>query len=162
MPGTDLFCGEYHPFRIVPDGGKVFEDSDKAASSQEGTVFDEDVMRDDFANDSGVFPPQTTSTAGESCAITCRADVLARKPARYDINNSAPRSSVEGTYIVPNGERWEMPVILSLHESSRAKGADFHSSDCPPSQQNTAENSSSSACEKCQLIHVFLSFLWSV
>jgi hypothetical protein len=150
--GTNLFRGEYHPLRIVPDGGKVFEDSDEAASSQEGAVFDEDVTRFNFPNDSGIFSPQAASAAGEPGAVASRANVLAWKPARYDVNSSAPRSSVEGTYIVPNGERWKVPVILSLHESSRAKGADFHSSDCPPAQQNTAENSASSACEKCQLI----------
>jgi hypothetical protein len=30
---ANLIRSEHHPFRIVPDGGNIFEDSDKAASS---------------------------------------------------------------------------------------------------------------------------------
>jgi hypothetical protein len=71
MIGADLFRGQYHPFRIVPEGGKVFEDSDKAASSKERTVFDEHVTRLHFSSDSGVFAPQSAPGAFKTCAVSC-------------------------------------------------------------------------------------------
>jgi hypothetical protein len=80
-------------------------------------------------------------------------DVRAGKPARYHVSNAIPWPSVEGTNIVPNGERWQVAFILSLHESSGTEGIDFHGTDCALSEQLAREYSASSACEKCQLIH---------
>jgi hypothetical protein len=64
--------------------------------------------------------------------------------------------SVEGANIVPNGERWQVSFILALHESSGAKGVDFHGANGSPSKQFASKYSASSACEKCQLIQSIL------
>jgi hypothetical protein len=81
---------------------------------------------------------------------------LAGKAARNHVNNSLPWVSVEGTNIVPNGEWWQMSFILALHESSGAKGVDFHGANGSPSKQFASKYSASSACEKCQLIQSIL------
>jgi hypothetical protein len=72
---------------------------------------------------------------------------LAGKAARNHVNNSLPGVSVEGTNIVPNGERWQVSFILALHESSGAKGVDFHGTDWIPSKPLPCEYAASSACE---------------
>jgi hypothetical protein len=41
-----------------------------------------------------------------------------------------------------------MSFILALHESSGAKGVDFHGANGSPSEQFSSEYSASSACEE--------------
>jgi hypothetical protein len=89
-------------------------------------------------------------------SLSSRTDILAGKPARYHVNNASPGASVEGTNIIPNGERWQVPFILSLHESSSAVGVELHGADGAPSEEHASENASSSAAEKCQLTHDLL------
>jgi len=78
---------------------------------------------------------------------------LTRKTARNAVNNASPWASVEGTNIVPNGERWKMPFILSLHESSDAIGIAFDRAYGSVSEKHSGENAASNAREKFQLIH---------
>jgi hypothetical protein len=75
---------------------------------------------------------------------------LAGKAARNHVNNSLPGVSVEGTNIVPNGERWQVSFILALHESSGAKGVDFHGANGSPSKQFASKYSASSPGEESE------------
>jgi hypothetical protein len=86
------------------------------------------------------------------------ADVRARKTSRNHVNKAPPYSSVEGTNIVPNGERWQMPLILPLQESSGAKGIDFHGANGLPAQKDSAEDSSSSSGEEGKFSHSSTNF----
>jgi hypothetical protein len=44
-----------------------------------------------------------------------------------------------------------MPFILSLHESSCAKGVVFHSDDGSPAKEVASKNAASGACEESEL-----------
>jgi hypothetical protein len=72
---------------------------------------------------------------------------LAGKPARNNVNTSSPRLSVKGANIIPDRERREYSVILSLGENSPAVGFDFNSTDSFPSEQFATEYSATSARE---------------
>jgi hypothetical protein len=154
MGGACVGCSQNSPSSIKPHLGQVSENSAKPPNSEHWAVFHERESRSYFADDAGHFAPEAGAFAVESFALAvCRADVLARESARNHVNNSAPRRSVEGTNIIPNGERWKVPFILSLHESSGAIGVSLHGADGSPPKELASENAASTACEKCQLIH---------
>jgi hypothetical protein len=81
------------------------------------------------------------------------ADVLARESSRYNLHNSSPRLSVKCPYVIPNRERRENPVILSGAQYACGIGFPFDCTNGSPAKQLAAEYSSTSACEKSQLIH---------
>jgi hypothetical protein len=64
--------------------------------------------------------------------------------------------TVKGLNIIPNRERREKTVILSGAQYACWVGFPFDCTDCSPSKEFAAKYSSTSACEKSQLIHVFL------
>lgn len=64
---------------------------------------------------------------------------------------AAPVGSSKGTNIVPHGERWQVPVILSLAESSGAKGVDFHGADGPPAEEVPPEDAAAGSGEEGEL-----------
>jgi hypothetical protein len=106
------------------------------------------MLRSYLANDPRKLSPKPTLLAVNACAVAvCGADVLAREAARNHVNRASPRASVEGTNIIPNGERWQVSFILSLHESSGAVGVDLHGADGAPAEKHASENASSSASE---------------
>lgn len=76
-------------------------------------VFHEDVSGSYFANNAGKLFPKPAPLSCDSISFSCRANVLAWKPARNNVNNSSPRSSVKGLDIIPNRERWERAVVLA-------------------------------------------------
>jgi len=57
------------------------------------------------------------------------------------------------TYVIPDRERWQNFVILSLQENTTLEWLVLDSADATPSEQMPAEYASTSAREKCQLIH---------
>jgi hypothetical protein len=138
---------QHAPFRIEPHLGQIPKNSVKPPKSEHWAVLHKCASWSYLANDPLKFSPESASLPVETVAGSCCADVLARKPSRYHVNNSSPWLSVEGTNIIPNGERWKVSFILSLHESSGAKGVDFHSADGSPSKQFASEYAASSACE---------------
>jgi hypothetical protein len=85
--------------------------------------------------------------------VSCGTDVLAGKPARYNVNNSSPRLAVKGAYVIPNRERRENFVILSGAQYACGIWFPFNGTNGSPSEQLSPENASTSACEKSQLIH---------
>jgi hypothetical protein len=100
-----------------------------------------------LAKDTGHLTPEAAPLSVDSCAVSCNADVLARETCRNHVNSASPRASVEGTNIIPNGERWQVPFILSLHESSSAVGVDLNGADGAPAEEHASENASSSTSE---------------
>jgi hypothetical protein len=85
--------------------------------------------------------------------VSSGANVLAGKASRYNVNNSAPRLSVKGAYVIPNRERRENFVILSGAQYACGIGFPFNGANGSPSEQLSTENASTSAREKSQLIH---------
>lgn len=112
-------------------------------------VLGKNVPGSDICHDPPHFRPKVVRAIP---AAGCCGICLAGKAARNDVNSAAPFVSVEGAYIVPNGERWQVPLILSLHASSGAKGVVFHGTDGLPAEQMRGKYSATSAREKCQLI----------
>jgi hypothetical protein len=84
---------------------------------------------------------------------------LAREAARNHVNNSAPRLSVKSSHIIPNRERSEASVILPCDKYIAGMFVKFDGANCSPSEEQPPEYSTTSACEKSQLIHFFLLFL---
>jgi hypothetical protein len=78
---------------------------------------------------------------------------LTREAARNDINNASPWRPVKGANVIPDGERLKNSVVLSLAQKPNSEWLPFDGADGSPSKQLAAENSSTSAREKCQLIH---------
>jgi hypothetical protein len=146
------------PFRIEPQRGQVSENSSKPSTNEHWGVFHEDETGSNLANDPGKFRPEAGALSFDSGALSCCADVLARKASRNDVNNSAPRSSVKTAHIRPNRERFEDSIILSLRQNLCGVGITLNGAHGSPSKDLAPENASTSACEKSQLIQ-FLSVL---
>jgi hypothetical protein len=155
MGRASVGSSQNSPSSIKPHLGQVSKNSAKPPNSEHWAVLHKRESRSYLADDSGHFTPESRSFAIKPCAFAGRANVLAREAARNHVNNSAPRLSVEGTNIIPNGERCQVPFILSLHESSGAVGVSLHGAHGSPPEQLAAKYSATSACEKCQLIHCF-------
>jgi hypothetical protein len=60
---------------------------------------------------------------------------LAGKPARNHVNNSAPRASVKGPHVIPDRERRQKSIILSLAEYSGGVAVVFDGTDRSPSEE---------------------------
>jgi ribosomal protein L36 len=143
---------QHPPFCRVPHLGKITEHSIESSNNEHWAVLNECVARSYLANNPCHFSPQPGAGAFEAGTFSGNADVLARKAARYHINNASPRFSVEGSHIVPHGEGFKASVILSGEQYTPGVFVNLNGADCPPSEHFASENAASSACEKCQLI----------
>jgi hypothetical protein len=141
--GSSQHC----PPTVIPERGQITEDDSESSSNECWTVFHEDVSGSNLANDPRHVSPHSAALSGDACALSCNADVLARKAARYDINNSRPRSAVKGLNVIPNRERREKAVILSGGKYASCVGFPFDCADGSPSEQLSGQNSTASACE---------------
>jgi len=72
---------------------------------------------------------------------------LAWEPARNHVNTTAPRLSVEGADVVPDGEWLKVSVVLPGHENASGVVVEFNGAHSPPSKQFAAEYAATSACE---------------
>jgi hypothetical protein len=86
---------QHSPLRIVPESGQVPEYDFEPPSRKSWGVFHEDVSWSYLANDARHLSPESRPLAVKPCAATGDADVLAREPARNNINNASPRASVK-------------------------------------------------------------------
>jgi hypothetical protein len=152
--GADVVRPQHSPFRIEPHRGQVSKDNSKSSNSEHWGVLHEDVAGFHLANDAGHFPPKAGSFAGNASAFSCAANVLAREAARNHINHSSPRLPVEGANVIPDRERRKNSIVLPLAQNPNGVWLPLNGAHCPPSEQLSAEYSSTSAREKCQLIHI--------
>jgi hypothetical protein len=144
---SNVVRSQHHPLRIVPDRGQVSENTSKPARSEDWGVLHEDESRSHLANDTKHFTPESAAFAVDACSASGATDVLAREAARNHVNTSAPYATVEGPHVIPDRERWERAVILAGEENACGVGVELDGADCPPSEQNAAEYSATSACE---------------
>jgi hypothetical protein len=98
--------------------------------------------------------PHSRSGSFDASAPSSGRNVLTGKSSRYDINTPCPRLSVKGLNVIPNRESRENAVILSGGKYASCVGFPLNGTDSAPSEQVSSEYSSTSACEKSQLIHV--------
>ena len=144
---------EHAPLRIEPQRGQVSENSSEPSSSEHWGVLHEHETGSYLANDPSKLGPESAFLAVDAGAFSSRADVLARETARHDINSAFPLSSVKGSHVIPDRERFETPVVLAGHEYVSAVGVELDGADGSPSEQLSAKDASTSAREKCQLTH---------
>jgi len=79
MGSAGMDRAEHTPACIVPHGGKVAEDDFEAARAEGRAVFNKDVSRAYFADDSGHLFPESAAGSGDAFSASGDADVLARK-----------------------------------------------------------------------------------
>jgi hypothetical protein len=135
------------PLCVVPQAVKVLEHAGKSASAQVRRIFDEDKGGANLADDADHLEPQSAALALEALARAGGADVLARKAARNDVNNSAPWSSVKGADVVPDRERLEDAVVLALREDLSPVRFDLDGADGSPAEELSPEYAAASARE---------------
>jgi hypothetical protein len=126
----------------------------ESSRSEHWGVFHVDVSGSYLANNSRHVPPHSRSGSFDASASSGCGNVLTGKSSRYDVNTSCPRLSVKGLNVIPNRERRENAVILSGGKYASCVRFPLNSADCAPSEEVTSEYSSTSACEKSQLIHL--------
>jgi hypothetical protein len=143
---------KHSPASIVPQRGQVSENTSQPSKSEHWGVFHDDEAWSHLANDSGHLAPKPAALPVNARPFACNADVLAGKPARYHVNNSAPRAAVKCAHVGPNRENVEASVVLSLCQNGCGVGITFNGADAPPPEEPSPENSATSACEKSQLI----------
>jgi len=147
MRRTNIGSSQHCPPAVIPERGQITEDNSESPSNESWTVFHEHESGSYFASDPRHVGPHPGSFPGDSCAFSGNADVLARKPARHHVNNSAPRSSVKGLHVIPNRERREGSIVLSCDKDSLCVGFPLNGADASVSEQLAPENAATSACE---------------
>lgn len=113
----------------------------------------------DFADDSELFPHESAFGVSDACdsarfgVVAGWAESDARKSARYDIHQSAPRLPVKCNDVVPDRKWLNASVILSRHEYAAGVVVKLDGADDIPSEQLAREYAATMTREKCQLIH---------
>jgi hypothetical protein len=151
--GANVGSSQHSPPRVIPEFGKVAEDSSKPSMNERWGVLHEDESGSYFANHPRHLSPEAGSFFVQAGALSGDADVLAGKPARNHVNTAAPRESVKGANVIPNREGREKSVVLSLGKNACGVGFPLDSADRAPSEEVSSKNAATSACEKSQLIH---------
>jgi hypothetical protein len=151
--GTNIIRSEHAPFSIEPELGQVTEHSPEASSSESWGVFHKRESRSYLANDPRHVPPESRACAVDTGPVSSEADVLAREAPRHHVNTAAPCSAVEGAHVIPDREWRQASVVLPCDQHIGGVLLELDRADGPPSEQVPAENASTSAREKCQLMH---------
>jgi hypothetical protein len=149
---SDVDSAQHVPCRIKPERGQVTEDDVQSSASEYWRVFHEDELRSNFANNASELSPESGAFSRQSESSSGDRDVLAREASRYDINNSSPRLSVKRANVIPDRERTKESVVLSLSQDRCGISISFNRANGLPSEEMSSQDSSSSACEKSQLI----------
>jgi len=140
MGRADIGSSQHSPSRIKPQRGQVSEDGAKSANNEHWRVFHEDESGSYFADDSRHFHPESAAFSSDAGPFAGCGYVLARKPARYHVNNASPRSSVKGANFIPNRERREQSVILSGEQYAGGIGVVFNGADGSPAEDGAAKD----------------------
>jgi hypothetical protein len=153
QPG--VVCAEHSPSCIEPHAGQVSENSTQPPRSEHWAVLHKHESWSYLANDPRHFGPESRAGPVNSPSGSCNADVLAGEASRYDINNSSPWKPVKSFHVGPDWERLETSIVLPLRQNGRRVGITFNGAHGSPAKEVPAEYSSTSACEKSQLIQFF-------
>jgi hypothetical protein len=111
-------------------------------------------MRSNLANDSRHVLPHAASLSFDSRTLACAGNVLTGKAPRNHVNKSSPWLPVKGLNVIPDRERVEASIVLPGDQNVPCVGVPFDCANGSPSKEFSAEYSATSACEKCQLIHL--------
>jgi hypothetical protein len=100
--------------------------------------------------------PHPAGFSVDACALSGTTNICAGKAARNDINTASPWLAVKGLHIIPDGKRFQASVVLSRHKNACGIGVPFDGANGSPSEEFASEYSSTSTCEKSQLIQFLL------
>ena len=153
-------CSQHSPNRMIPQRGQVEEDFIETTVCERGRIFHEYESGLNFAHDSQLLFPQAASFSIKPPPGASDTDILAREAASDDIHHPTPRPTIKCSHVVPNRKGWEASVFLTGHEHTTGVIIDFNGANWVKSAEDTAENASSMACEKCQLTEGFLLLGW--
>jgi hypothetical protein len=156
--GANIGSSQHCPPAVIPERGQVTKHSSESPSNDGWAVLHEREEGSNLANDPRHVGPHSAALSVNACALAGNADVLAREAPRNHINKSAPRSSVKAAHISPNRERSEVSSVLSSRQNLCCVGITLNGANGAPSQHVACEYSATSACEKSQLIQLFLRF----
>ena len=138
---------EHSPLRIEPHRGQVSENDSEPPRSEHWRVLHEDEPGSNLANDPRHLHPEAGSLSFDPRSLAGGADVLAWKPARYDVNSSSPWPSVKAAHVIPDGKRRQCSVVLPCCKYACGVGVALDGADGAPSKQLAPEYSSTSARE---------------
>ncbi len=110
---ADVPSSQHAPPCVIPQTGKSFDDGAKSTGTQVRAVLREDKSRPDLANDSEHLVPESRTLAGKSFTATRRADVLAGKSTRDNVNCTTPGLPVEGADVIPDRELRQVSISLT-------------------------------------------------
>jgi hypothetical protein len=97
--------------------------------------------------------PEAGALAVNARSGASDADILAGEAAANDVNTALPRASVKRTYVIPDRERREAPVVLPSHEHAGCPGVSLDSAHGAPSKESTAKDAATRAGEEGELAH---------
>lgn len=140
------------PPRIVPQRGQVAEHDAETSPSESWDVLHEDVARSYLPNHPRHLSPEPAfGSALDAGAASGERDVLAWKPARYEVNSASPRASVKRPNVVPDRERGKRVVVLACDKYASSVGVELDGADSTPSEEVPSEYAPTSTREKSQL-----------
>lgn len=145
--GAGVDRSQHAPSRVIPQRGKITEDSGKSSVNKSWAVFHEDVTRSNFADNARHVSPHAAFGAVDAPPFACDGDVLAREASRNHVNNSSPGMPVEGLNVIPDRERRENAVILSGEQYACGIGVPLDGADGAPAEKVASEYAATSACE---------------
>jgi hypothetical protein len=144
------------PLCREPHRGKVKQDQSKSSSHKHRAVFHPHESGLNFTNNACHLAPESRTGAADPGALAGGGDVLARESARHHVNNASPRSTVKGSHVIPDREGRKASVVLTGQKNIAGVGVELDGADGSPPEEMPPEDAATSACEKCQLIHVLL------
>lgn len=116
------------PLSIIPERGKVSQNSSSSPSKQSCDVLHDDDVRSNFANKSPVMGPESASLACEPSPLSRNADILAREPTAddVDVGNSIPSKSVGAEFSNVFIYRHPRPMLGQYAPTERLNLAESH------------------------------------
>lgn len=145
---TDIGSTQHCPSAVIPERGKVAEDSPQASSNEGWAVFHEHVLRSNVANDARHVDPKSGALAVDACAFAGERYVLAGKAARYDVNTPSPSQSIKGCNVIPYRESRQKAVELAGHQYACGVGIALDGAHGPPAEQCPAEDAAAGSGEQ--------------
>jgi hypothetical protein len=130
-----------------PHRGKVKQDQSKSSSHKHRAVFHPHEAGSNFTNNARHLSPESRAGTADPGALTGGGDVLAREASRHHVNNSAPRSAVKGSHVIPDREGRKASVVLPGNQHIAGIGVELNGADGSPPEERSPEDAATSACE---------------
>jgi hypothetical protein len=130
MGSAGIGSGNNSISRVIPQGGKVSEDSIGSERKEVWPVFQEDVGGSNCANATPDFRPQAAALSIKASAGAESANILAREARADAIHSAGVGAWIEGSHVAfMDDESWEPAIGGSLTQNRSAIGHPFDGCD---------------------------------